>query len=58
LDQLAQQLSQSVPSSQPSNNINTSQPILIPQPAIVPVGGNNDNAYLQVIQGLAGWLQG
>ncbi|CAG8698499.1 17917_t:CDS:2, partial [Funneliformis caledonium] len=48
--------SQSVPSSQPSNNINTSQPILTPQPAIVPVGENNDNAYLQVIQGLAGWL--
>ncbi|CAG8661953.1 6642_t:CDS:2, partial [Funneliformis caledonium] len=38
--------SQSVPSSQPSNNINTSQPILTPQPAIVPIGGNNNNAYL------------
>ncbi|CAG8647406.1 7612_t:CDS:2, partial [Funneliformis caledonium] len=48
----------SVPSSQPSNNINTSQPILTPQLAIVPVGGNNNNAYLQVIQGLTGWLQG
>jgi len=45
--------SQSVPSSQPSNNTNTSQPILTSQPAIVPVGGNNDNAYLQVIQELA-----
>ncbi|CAG8703832.1 5745_t:CDS:2, partial [Funneliformis caledonium] len=50
--------SQSVPSNQPSNNINISQPILTPQPAIVPVGGNNDNTYLQVIQGLARWLQG
>ena len=50
--------SQSVPNSQPSSNINTSQPILISQPAIVPAGGNNDNAYFQVIQGLAGWLQG
>ncbi|CAG8442198.1 2170_t:CDS:2 [Funneliformis caledonium] len=28
-------------------------PILTPQLAIIPVGGNNDNAYLQVIQGLA-----
>ncbi|CAG8505285.1 16234_t:CDS:2 [Funneliformis caledonium] len=39
----------------------TSQPttlILTSQLIIVPVGGNNDNAYLQVIQGLAGWLQG
>ncbi|CAG8666629.1 14322_t:CDS:2 [Funneliformis caledonium] len=36
----------SVPSSQLSNNINTSQPILTSQPAIVPVGGNNDNVYL------------
>ncbi|CAG8755360.1 9609_t:CDS:2 [Funneliformis caledonium] len=45
-----------VPSSQPSNNTNTSQPILTSQPVIIPVGGNNDNAYLQVIQGLAGWL--
>ncbi|CAG8733953.1 17304_t:CDS:2, partial [Funneliformis caledonium] len=44
----------SVPSSQPSNNINTSQPILTPQLAIIPVGENNDNVYLQVIQGLAG----
>ncbi|CAG8735497.1 5793_t:CDS:2 [Funneliformis caledonium] len=44
----------SVSSSQPSNNINTSQPILTPQPVIVLVGGNNDNAYLQVIQELAG----
>ncbi|CAG8728092.1 16774_t:CDS:2 [Funneliformis caledonium] len=48
----------SVPSSQSSNNINTSQLILTSQPVIVPVGGNNDNAYFQVIQGLAGWLQG
>ncbi|CAG8723335.1 16409_t:CDS:2, partial [Funneliformis caledonium] len=38
--------SQSIPSSQLSNNINTSQPILTSQPAIVPVGENNDNAYL------------
>ncbi|CAG8727047.1 5858_t:CDS:2, partial [Funneliformis caledonium] len=29
----------SVPSSQPSNNINTFQPILTPQPAIVPLQG-------------------
>ncbi|CAG8668702.1 6399_t:CDS:2, partial [Funneliformis caledonium] len=48
----------SVSSSQPSNNINIFQPILIPQPAIVPVGENNDNAYLQVILGLAELLQG
>ncbi|CAG8440867.1 13084_t:CDS:2 [Funneliformis caledonium] len=41
------QSTMSVPSSQPSNNINTSQPILTSQLVIVPVGGNNDNTYLQ-----------
>ncbi|CAG8577441.1 9089_t:CDS:2 [Funneliformis caledonium] len=43
---------------QPSNYTNTSQPMPTSQSVIVAVGGNNDNAYLQVIQGLAGWLQG
>ncbi|CAG8654797.1 14589_t:CDS:2 [Funneliformis caledonium] len=47
------QSTMSVLSSQPSNNTNTSQPILTSQPVIVPVGGNNNNAYLQVIQGLS-----